>query len=318
MRMWNLVWKDDSFRTYIWSNTVGNPTSDGDFMYIPSGAVAYRPIYPAITQTGIFQIDIRARYVGSPAPLTIKLYDSTGTNVIYTATPNFDVNSNSVSTVNSPTYAWYTTGGPVQIPSAIGAISLQASGNYEIDVDYICFTSFDSIDLGGNKIDVQVNKKTPVLRIPNRYDVVQELGISSRSEVVVFPKVSRLSYNWVETKVLANTPVEFISPDFQATGFLVDAQAQTQAGWVGVGIDNQPVGQLYDVTSTFVKADMDVDAIYATVGKFTLPSTGVTITKTVSVTSSVNLSVSSTPPVTPITKVALISSSVSLSVSSLR
>jgi hypothetical protein len=104
------------------------------------------------------------------------------------------------------------------------------------------------------------------LRVPNSFDVPQQLGIGSRPLVVTIPQVPVDTYYWLQDKMVNNIPLEFVTPTQQATGYLKDIRKHTEAGWVSSPLPSSdslailatPL-QLYDVVVTLVKADEELN-----------------------------------------------------------
>lgn len=133
-------------------------------------------------------------------------------------------------------------------------------------VDYVALASCDYINQGGQSLDVNIPKKTDSQTIPNDIDIIQQLGISSRSKAVMIPKVTRATYYWLEDKMTRAIPLELVTPTQQATGYLSDLKRHSEAGWVGRPIptsDSIVVSatgqQLYDVSFSLIKADNEVN-----------------------------------------------------------
>ena len=122
-------------------------------------------------------------------------------------------------------------------------------------------------------------KKTVSQTIPNSNDIIQQVGISSRSKAVVIPKISSEVFTWLRDKLLNTSPLELVSQTDQATGYLSDVSRHSEAGWVGVPLrtadslpDTKFSQQLYDISFSLVKADNEQN-----IDTFILPTPPTTI-----------------------------------------
>ena len=276
LEIWHLCWKDDSFRMAEWydNNTENSITftngiitttgvygttpspalTNGDELTLPSGITIEKHFGTdatilAIPTTLITNINLRAKYVTEEATLTITLLNS-----------SFSSTGSTTVTIDSAGYLRYTIAAP-SLSDPVAGITLSTSKN--IVIDYICFATYDLINQGGMTLDVTIPKKTVSQAIPNSYDIMQQVGISSRSKAVTIPKVGVATYRWLEGIMLNSTPLELVTPTEQATGYLSDIQRDSEAGWVDsllatsdtLSIQTLTAQQLYDISFSLVKAD---------------------------------------------------------------
>ena len=257
-----LYLKDDSFRPFNWSGSA-SITLNGDEAFLPTGTSMTRiNLSTAITIGSTYNIDLRMRATNANGTLGFTLLDVLSNPIVTYTIP-----------VSTSVYSWYSVFS-IPVPTLIAGLTLSSIGANEVDLDYFCFTTNvgtlsspiqDSVDYGGLQLDATIGKKTYSRTVPNSSDIIQQLGLASRSETILLPKLSRAAYNSFETKALNNTPIEVVFSSNQQTllypisftGYIADVSAHTEAGWVGVGIGSSSVGQLYDVTLTVIKADDD-------------------------------------------------------------
>ena len=124
--------------------------------------------------------------------------------------------------------------------------------------------------------------------IPNASDVIQQIGIGSRSKAVDIPKSSTAAYRWLEDKLVNSVPIELITPTEQATGYLSDISRYSEAGWVGTPLpttdamsSNPAVAQeLYDLSVSLTKADNEQN-IYTILPPVPPPTISVVATSSV-------------------------------------
>jgi len=297
LEIWHLSWKDDSFRMAEWFEyQVSGPTLDNQITFY-NGTVTTTGVYgtapsavltngdeltlPALNQsseaiyiekdfgteatiipippTAVTSINFRAKNIGTSNTLTITLVEAPSNLTILPAI-----------TIGSSEYQRYT------LPIGSGAITHNITGirlqvnTSSVILDYICFATCDFLNQGGMSLDITIPKKTVSQTIPNEADVIQQLGIGSRSKAVTIPKVSVAAYRWLEDKLENSTPLEVVSPTQQATGYLSDIQRNSSAGWVDIPLPTADAlsaqsfiaQQAYDVSFTLAKADneQNIDA----------------------------------------------------------
>jgi hypothetical protein len=281
----SLLWKDDSFKmsdqnigwadlsipnpyvpgafqtiTFVGSDisasgvfgtSVSSITTNGDELTLPKNQAALRSLPYTVSTSSIYSINLRAKNDGTgTAGLTIILLTSTGSTITTLG-----------ATVPSSTYLHYTIKFNVSPPKDIAAIEL-AAADAGIIVDYIAFASTDFINQGGYMLDYNISKKTVPQRIPNYTDTIQQLGISSRTVALRLQKIQRASYNWLESNLIANAMLEFISPTLQATGYLTDVTGEIDAASISASYESEQAARpwvavpLYDVSCTLIKGDV--------------------------------------------------------------
>ena len=234
-----LLFKDDSFRVFNWSATSGLLLTNGDEISVYSSQTVVRSnIFPPIVGSTVNQLDVRCRGVTTSTVLTVKLEDSAGTALL-TKTIN----------VSSTTYGMSFT--PFTIGSAISQIVLSSNSSGSTMVDFIALESSTANNIypQGTEFDLTINKKTVSQEIPFAADVVQQLGIASRTTTIDVTKDVRSTYDNLEVLITNNTPVMVSGPTLQMTGYISSVQGEIDAG---------VIPPAYDVTVTVVKGDMDV------------------------------------------------------------
>jgi hypothetical protein len=301
-----LCWKDDSFRQADhesqsiysgspvgtlgwWDNTVGNAitfsntgsiisttgsplyggvvtygamglvhssaVTNGDELYLPAGSVEVEKDFPvAIPANIIASLRLRARNIGSSTTLTITPLTFIG-GVWVTMAPY-------TITLASSLYTHYTY--PIVPASNIYGIKMSCDNGAVID--YVALGSSDYINQGGQSLNITIPKKTDSQTVSNDIDIIQQLGISSRSKAVMIPKIPTTAYGWLEDKMYRSIPMELLTPTQQATGYLSDVKRHSEAGWVGNPIPTTDSlaltaqgQQLYDVSFSLIKSDSEVN-----------------------------------------------------------
>jgi hypothetical protein len=280
--------KDDTFHTKDWSFFTPNPnpppqlmsnttaagvSSNGDELTIGNGSSISRSTFNVINN-GTSTFYVRAR---NPIP------PPNGPAVNLTATLNQATTFQASLQTNVYTLYRYS------LPAGGNwtTVSLSSSGGTAI-VDFIAFNNINpyidnygnalprTLDIGGTELDVKVDMKTVPKRIPMATDVIQQIGISSRTHEIKTPKVTRNIYNAIEIWVENNIPVMlFMTPisgfpqgsSFNqafgdttilstganvTTGYITNVEARTEAGWLSNSL-TYPV--LYDVNFSFIKGD---------------------------------------------------------------
>jgi hypothetical protein len=225
-----LIYKDDSFLPPRWTQS-GTVSTTGDELILGASSSATSVIQTSLRPppSTVISIDTRARASGTSDTLTLGVLD-TSNNIVFSSTYSL-----------SSVYQFFHNS--VSIGTQIAQIQLQSvNGCY---VDFVAFEQSGSFDQGGSLFELQVNKKTVSLPIPNAHDVIQQLGITSRSVVITLPKVARTYYNTLENWCIANTPILLYTPTLQMPGFISDVSAEAEGGWVGI----------YDVQFTLIKTD---------------------------------------------------------------
>lgn len=252
-----LNWKDDAFRQADWWDfsvnnaiTFSNGTvttggaygpqssvvTDGDLLYLPNGQGCAKyfgltnPNTPAVVGNVITipaistgSLRFRARNDGTgTASLVITLLDGTLTPIVGMS---WTIN------LTSSLFTHYTQ--TVGSPTDIGGITVSVS-NHGCYIDYLALASCDYINRGGQALDITVPKRTDSLKIPNAFDVIQQLGIAARSYAVDIPKASITNYVWLDGLMTDAVPIEIVTQTLQTTGYLSDIKRHTEAGWVGI------------------------------------------------------------------------------------
>ncbi len=268
-----LCWKDDSFRQADhksqaiysgspvgtlgwWDNTVGNAITfsntlntgtdtllggattygamslvhssaitNGDELYLPGGITVEKDFLVAIPADMVNDLRLRARNAGSTTHLHVLLLDS-----------SFSVVEDYKITLASSLYTHYT------LPILYGAGDHSVSEVYGIQlecdngayIDYVAFGSIDYVNQGGQSMNVTIPKKTGKQTRPNATDIIQQLGISSRSVSILIPKINYTTYVWLKDKLNRAIPIELLTPTQQTTGYIVDVKRHSEWGWVGV------------------------------------------------------------------------------------
>lgn len=232
--------------------------TNGDELYLPGSppTIVVEKDFPVAIDNAIIQ-DIRLRAknaTGVSTTLTIKLLKTSGLSLVVALTQTV--------TLASALYTHYTI--PVSLSAPIWGIQLSCdNGAY---IDYVGFGTADYINQGGQSLNITIPKKTSSQTRPMTTDVIQQLGIGSRSKAVVIPKISTLAFAWLKDKLAKSIPLEVLSPTQQATGYLTDVKRHSEAGWVGSPVqspDSLSVStaaqQLYDVSFSLTKADNEVN-----------------------------------------------------------
>jgi hypothetical protein len=297
-----LVWKDDAFRMADhesglfrshnipagmlgwWDNTTGNAitftningfTTDtlggGVTTYGPFGSAS--PVFTngdELMLPGSFQIEkdfpealpgdiigsvrLRAKSLSGTPTLTITLLNSSLSPMF----PTFSV------TLSSTIYTHYTF---TTFPSSdVWGIRLECSADASVAIDYVALGGSDYLNQGGVSLNVSIPKQTQSQTIPNDTDIIQQLGISSRSKAVVIEKVTTDTFNWLEDKLERAIPIELLTPTQQATGYITDLKRHSEAGWVSRPLPSSDslhltntARQLYDISFSLVKADGELN-----------------------------------------------------------
>jgi hypothetical protein len=291
-----LGWKDDAFRQADhapslppsgvptgmlgwWDNTTGNAITfangtvttngafgapspaitNGDELTLPANIEVEKDFPVAIPAASTGSIRLRAKNAGlgdsilSVILLYLEPLPSPHLAFLYAGAVD----------LTSTLYTHYTIG-PTYLGSDVWGVQLICDNGAIID--YVALATCDYINQGGQSLDVSIPKKTVSQTIPNEIDIIQQLGISSRSKAVVIPKITVTAYRWLEDKLTNGIPLELLTPTQQATGYLSDLKRHTEAGWVGVPLpttDSLLVTatgqQLYDISFTLVKADNEAN-----------------------------------------------------------
>lgn len=280
LEIWRLAWKDDAFRQADWyDNTTNNAITfyngtvttvgafgtsaspvktNGDELDLVGGFTIEKDFGTTSTvmvvpAANVGAIRLRAKNAGAGSvTLTIYCLDSTF-SVIVGATQTV--------TLASSLYTHYTI--PLSITTDIGGIALFSS--QECFIDYIALATCTYINQGGESFTVAIPKKTISQTIPNSYDIVQQMGISSRSNAIMIPKTAVATYRWLEDLMVNAIPIELITPTQQATGYVSDLKRHSEAGWVGTPLPSSDSlaltgttrGELYDVSFSLIRADAE-------------------------------------------------------------
>jgi hypothetical protein len=225
--------------------------SNGDEVYLPAAIpiVQIEKDFPVgIPADSISSIRLRAKTPTQlSSTISITLLDKTFSTIV-----------TKTVALTSDLYTHYTV--PTYVGSDVWGIQLQS--NYGAIVDYVALACDVYVNQGGASLNVTIPKKTDSQTVPNSYDIIQQLGISSRSKAVIIPKTTASTYLWFDTAEMAPYILEVVSPTQQATGYLSDVKRHTEAGWVGKPIPtSDAIGvtatgqQLYDITFSLIKAD---------------------------------------------------------------
>jgi hypothetical protein len=214
--------------TYGAMNIVySNAISNGDELYLPGDVTVEKDFPVAIPSDIVNDLRLRARNAGSATTtLTVNLLDATRTVV----------ESYPLFTLASSIYAHYT------LPILYGAADYSVAQVYGIQlvcdngayIDYVAFGSTDYVNQGGQSMNVTIPKKTDSQTRPNATDIIQQLGISSRSVSILIPKINYTTFVWLKDKLNRAIPIELLTPTQQTTGYIVDVKRHSEAGWVGV------------------------------------------------------------------------------------
>jgi len=235
--------------------------SNGDELYLPSNIEVEKDFPVGIPTDIIGYVRIRAKNSGfGTSNLYVVLLDSTLSALPDGTFGPISLDSSLYTHYSIPAFYLdgHYTDGPVwgvRMHCSNGAI-----------VDYVALGSSDYINQGGLSLNVSIPKKTQSQTILNSYDIIQQLGITSRSKTVVIPKAPTTTYAWLKDKLNKSIPLELVTPTQQATGYLSDVKRHSEAGWVGVPLpssDSLAVTatgqQLYDVSFSLIKADNEVN-----------------------------------------------------------
>ena len=238
--------KDDTFHQKDWnfSASSGNITTTGDELLIPNGFSITRSNFSVNgSNTNNLYVAARAPFGTATLQVTVK------------STTNFTLNNTLIVSNNMYTLFPIPLAGSGKTWSTV---ILSSSGNTSI-VDFVAFdfntNVYPTLDIGGTVLEIKVDMKAIPKRIPMGTDVIQQMGIYSRTFEVTTPKQLRSIYNQIEVWVTNNIPVLLqdiatsLSPAFLGTGYLQEINASTEAGWVASG------GALYDIIIDFIKAD---------------------------------------------------------------
>jgi hypothetical protein len=231
-----LTWTDDSFRTYNWSPTTAY-SSSGDEIYILANQTITRNLINTFNSNQVGAIDFRY-YTPTPSTTVAFSLVSSGTTV-YSAS----------FTVNNTTYSFSSIN--VSLGSnTINQINIITGGN-PVVLDFVALEYSPStyIQESGSQMVIQMTKKTIQLQIPNTFDYIEQLGISSRNIQLTLNKALRSSYNQIEYWVQNNIPVIYLTPTLQATGFISNVQGVIGGAYVPI---------VYDITATLIKGNMEI------------------------------------------------------------
>lgn len=233
-----LLFKDDSFRPTNW--TPNSLSTNGDELTIPVGTTAVRTTNLGFTMAITNDIYIRARPVNFSSSLTITIKEPPGPPIIATVSLPGSTNTYTLQKASVSSGAAGT----------VAEIDILASGTTSdsIIIDFIAFAkvSGNNIDFAGMQMDIQFDKKTVPQPIPNSVDIIQQLGINSRTVTLQSPKQDISIYNTLESMLVSNTPLLFNTVTQQATGYLISIEREIEAGWIP---------PLYDITAELIKAD---------------------------------------------------------------
>jgi len=228
--------------------------TNGDELYLPGGTEVEKDFPVAVPANIIASLRLRAKNIGSTTTLTVTLLTVVSGAWVLLPPYNF--------TLASSLYTHYTL--PIVPVSNVYGIRMSCDNGAIID--YVALGSSDYINQGGQSLDVTIPKKTKSQTVPMSIDIIQQLGISSRSKAVMIPKIPTTAYRWLEAKLDSVIPLELVTPTQQATGYLSDQKRHSEAGWVGNPIpttDSLAVTaqgqQLYDVSFSLIKSDNEVN-----------------------------------------------------------
>jgi hypothetical protein len=251
------LWPDGTNTTPgVFSTTPSAIQTNGDELILPSGMAVGQYAekdFVAIAPADIISLlRLRAKTdSASSATLTVRLLDSTGSVI-----------GSSYTFTVTLAYSWFSL--PISPASDVAGVQLQ--GSAKMYVDYVALASPYYINQGGMEFDLTIPKKTVSQTVPNTTDVQQQLGISSNSYAITIPKVSVAVYNWLIARESGASPIEMVTPTKQATGYLLDVEKTTDAGWVAKPLPSSDslavtatIQQLYDVTCTLAKADTETN-----------------------------------------------------------
>lgn len=233
--------------------------TNGDELYLPGSIEVEKDFPVGIPANIILDLRLRAKNAGvGTAVLTIQLLDAT-LSPISTTLPII------VSLVSS-LYTHYTVPIFLVIPYSSTVYGIRLLCDNGAYIDYVALGSIDYINQGGLSLNVTIPKKTDSQTRPMTTDIIQQLGISSRSKAVMIPKISTLAYTWLKDKLNRSIPLELLPPTQQATGYLSDIKRHSEAGWVGRPIPSSDYlhvttagQQLYDISFSLIKADNEVN-----------------------------------------------------------
>jgi hypothetical protein len=246
----SITFANGTIETYGTLNLVPSTAiTDGDALALPASIQVEHDIVTPIPHAGIGSIRLRAKNAGSgSSDLSITLLDNLGNPIL----PVYIV------TLASALFTHYTIS--VSVGSDVGGVQMECTNGAIID--YIALGTCEYVNQGGLTLNLTIDKATQSLAVPNTIDIIQQLGIASRSIVVMIPKASVSLYNWLEDKMVRSIPLEWLTPTQQATGYLLDIKKHTEWGWVSRPLASSDAlavtatpQQLYDITGTLAKSD---------------------------------------------------------------
>jgi hypothetical protein len=234
--------------------------TNGDELYLPTNIAVEKDFPVGIPTDLIGYVRVRAKNAGlGTSTLYVVCLDST-LSALPDGTFSFTLDSSLYTHYSIP--AFYLAGHYADGP--VWGVGMYCSNG--AIVDYVALASSDYINQGGQSLNITIPKKTDKQTRPMTTDIIQQLGISSRSKAVMIPKISTTAYTWLKDKMNRSIPLEVVSPTQQATGYLSDIKRHTEAGWVGNPIptdDSLAVTaqgqQLYDTSFSLIKADNEVN-----------------------------------------------------------
>jgi len=235
--------------------------TNGDELYLPAPTEVEKDFPVGIPVNIMAFLRLRARNAGlGTSTLTVILIDSSHSPLAY-GTFTITLASSLYTHYSLPIF--FAAGHYDATGSCYGIIMYCSNGAV---IDYVALASDDFINQGGQSLDVTIPKKTDSQAVPMSIDIIQQMGISSRSKAVTIPKISTTAYRWLEDKMDRSIPLELVTPTQQATGYLSDQKRHSEAGWVGVPLPSNDslaitarTQQLYDVSFSLIKADNEVN-----------------------------------------------------------